>query len=300
MTSPGSWHGFSLSRGIYLEGVSCPSASLCVAVSDFGDVYSSANLAGGPGAWHKHSKVLDNPGPTWAPWPVRRPRCASRSTEPANRDIREPRHANPTWSVVNLGSDHQLGSVSCPSSTRCLVLDFNGAIRVDQPHRRGIGVGRDECAVRQRRSAQRDRVCLHDLMASWPTRSVRWSPLLIRSPLRPSGRRFTLTASTRSMPSPAHPVASARGRRQRKPADLDHPAGGSPAWVRTRGVDPSSFSPSHASRHRCASPAATRLAWLRRWRRALAPAWRLTPQLGSGAGGSPSSPVSPVRPATCA
>jgi hypothetical protein len=286
VTSPGSWHGFSLSRGIYLEGVSCPSASLCVAVSDFGDIYSSANPAGGPGAWHKHSKVLDNPGTDLGAvaCPTTSLCVAVNGTGEIATSV-NPGSANPTWSVVNLGSDHQLGSVSCPSSTRCLVLDFNGAVFASTNPTGAVSAWAGTSAPFDNDGPLNAIACVSTtscVVADEIGQVVTSADPFAATPVWKTVHVDGLD-SLNAISCASSGVCVAADGNGNLLTSTD-PAGGKPAWVRTRGVDPSGFlSVTCQSASLClaggySASVATSVA-----PGASNPAWRLTPQLGSGA-----------------
>jgi hypothetical protein len=110
-----------------LVGVSCPSVSLCLAVDDAGNILSSNNPTGGPGAWKLVHLFNAQPGEASVA-------CASDSMCAVAAGGRiltsdDPSGGRSAW-VASGGSAGLLtSSVACPAVTFCVAnTDFDGGI----------------------------------------------------------------------------------------------------------------------------------------------------------------------------
>ena len=109
-----------------LEGVSCPSSGLCVAVDRGGNVVTSTNPTGGATAWTvthvDGSNGLDSVS------------CPSSGLCVAVDDAGNVvTSTNPTggasaWTVTHVDGSRDLNSVSCPSSSLCVTVDDAGDV----------------------------------------------------------------------------------------------------------------------------------------------------------------------------
>jgi hypothetical protein len=97
-----------------LSGVSCPSESLCVAVSGFDTVVSSRSPTGGAGAWH----VVTPPAPTG-------PGACMEE--------------NAAGETVSCGLSASLRSISCPSESLCVAVSWEGFAYVSTNPSGGAG-----------------------------------------------------------------------------------------------------------------------------------------------------------------
>jgi hypothetical protein len=110
-----------------IDGMSCPSASLCVAGDDQGRILASTDPAGGAGAWTSPISVATNPlmsvscpavsmcvavdysgGHVWT------------STNPTG--------GAGAWSSASIDSGSALWAVSCPTVSLCVAVDTNGNV----------------------------------------------------------------------------------------------------------------------------------------------------------------------------
>ena len=117
-----------------LDGVSCPSASLCVAVDDAGYVFSSANPSAGPSAWTATTPLVPpayshSPGERYAT--VSCPSSSFCIATEYNGDVFT--STNPTggaaaWTATNLNDLYGLSAVACGSTSLCAVADGHGNV----------------------------------------------------------------------------------------------------------------------------------------------------------------------------
>lgn len=124
-TSAASWTQTQIPFG-YFTGVACPSAALCVAVESGGNVVTSTNPTGGPGAWQ--SAFVDPGAEGWSTIGGPTVACPSASlclaTNFHSGNVAS--STNPTggaaaWSLASLGEG--IGGVSCPTSDFCAITD---------------------------------------------------------------------------------------------------------------------------------------------------------------------------------
>src|SRR6202521_6152184 len=112
--------------GSLLDGVSCPTSSMCVAVDSAGNVLTSTNPTGGTAAWTVTNVDTANP--------MSGVSCPTTTfcvaTDGAGNVVSS---TNPTggptaWTVTNLANNAPLEAVSCPSSALCVAVDQNGDV----------------------------------------------------------------------------------------------------------------------------------------------------------------------------
>ncbi len=113
--------------GRQIRGVSCPSASLCIAVTYEGLIYSSTNPTGGAGAWN--TVDLDGRGPNTHMYGISCP-TASFCAASAGRG-KVVTSTNPTgeasdWTVTQLDHSVELRGVSCSSAAQCVAVGDDG------------------------------------------------------------------------------------------------------------------------------------------------------------------------------
>ncbi len=120
----GSWQRFQpLNVASYIESVSCASANLCVAVGNAGDILSSTDPMGGPGAWHQvdlgSQTLVAVSCPTAS-------LCAAVDLDGeafVSTDPTGPAHA---WQPVQIGG--RLTEIDCPSASLCVAADQGGRV----------------------------------------------------------------------------------------------------------------------------------------------------------------------------
>lgn len=134
---PGAWTTTQLPGPAELRGISCASASLCVAVGDNGDnirpeignealVASSGNPLGGAGAWN----VSPLPG-RQSLYGVSCPSaglCVSGDTLGNLLVATNPTGGTGAWREVDGGGSVQITAVDCASPSLCLAVDNNGDV----------------------------------------------------------------------------------------------------------------------------------------------------------------------------
>jgi hypothetical protein len=122
--------------GKQVQGVSCPSAKLCVAVTDQGFIYSSTNPTGPASAW-KSIQIDSGTGRNTHLFGVSCPTatlCVAVSGKRADEgEIFST--ANPTgdasaWRAVELGEPFEFRGVSCASTSLCVAVANDGRIVV--------------------------------------------------------------------------------------------------------------------------------------------------------------------------
>jgi hypothetical protein len=124
-----------------LLGISCPSASLCVAVGELDRVVSSANPTGGSGAWNQAEPLGEAESDcheSWSP-PCRDPRnrtirgvscpsvsvCVAVTGEGYVYSSTRPTGSGDDWRVSDIdgdGRDTHLWGVSCPTTSLCVAV----------------------------------------------------------------------------------------------------------------------------------------------------------------------------------
>ncbi|HLJ98541.1 MAG TPA: hypothetical protein VKU39_01400, partial [Streptosporangiaceae bacterium] len=110
------------------SGVSCHSATLCVAFDSSGRVAASSNPAGGPAAWkisridgHRLLAAVDCAGMCVA---IDNQGNAMTSARPASGERR--------WAFAHVDG-YQLTAATCPSASLCVASDGYGRIAIARP-----------------------------------------------------------------------------------------------------------------------------------------------------------------------
>ncbi len=125
--------GFSAWRSTYipspplaLNGISCPSADLCVAVDDRGDVLTTTAPTGGRDAWS--SADVDGR------LALNGVSCPSANlcvaVDQAGNVVTssDPTGGAPTWTVTSVDKGQRLSAVSCPTPSLCVATDSSGSV----------------------------------------------------------------------------------------------------------------------------------------------------------------------------
>jgi hypothetical protein len=107
-----------------LQGISCPSTSLCVAVDASGNTISSTAPAGGAGAWSLNA--IDGFNALEAISCPSRFMCAA--VDPAGKVVTSTDPLNPgaPWRAVVADPGRQLSAISCFGPTLCVAIDRSG------------------------------------------------------------------------------------------------------------------------------------------------------------------------------
>jgi hypothetical protein len=113
---PGIWRAAGRLPAGSLTGVSCPSASLCVAIDGSGDVFSSTDPAAGAKAWSKTS--IDGTNGLTGVACVSRGLCVAVDSAGNLATSTDP--ADGAWAVSNLEGANQFIGVACPSGSLCV------------------------------------------------------------------------------------------------------------------------------------------------------------------------------------
>jgi hypothetical protein len=113
--------------GNQIRGVSCPSPSLCVAVTYEGLIYSSPNPTGGAGAWK--TVDLSPSGPNVHLYGVSCPTasfCAASAGKGKVATTTDPTGEATDWTIAELGHQVELRGISCPSAGLCVAVGDDG------------------------------------------------------------------------------------------------------------------------------------------------------------------------------
>ncbi len=120
-----------------IEGVSCPSASLCVAVDGSGDVLTSIEPTGGAAAWT--SATIDADSGLTA---VSCPSTALCVAVDGSGDVltsTDPTGGSGAWSEVKVDAMTRIASVSCASASLCVAGDSDGNAILSTNPTGGVG-----------------------------------------------------------------------------------------------------------------------------------------------------------------
>ena len=141
----GAWHVVYAGEGPYfspygpvisnrqVQGVSCPTTQLCVAVTTLGQIYSTRDPTGPGSGW----KVVEVPGESGNThlYGVSCPNaslCVAVSGRRSNRGkvftSTDPTGGAEAWKVTDLGDSFDFRAVSCTSATLCVAAGANGEI----------------------------------------------------------------------------------------------------------------------------------------------------------------------------
>ena len=124
----GTWTGVKVDD-TFLNEVSCPSVSLCVAGDQDGNMVNSTNPTGGAGAW-----TITHVSDVAAFHGVSCPSvsfCAAVGSEGSVVTSTDPTGGAVAWSEVILGGF--LWGVSCPSTSLCIAVGDGGKVAVGTP-----------------------------------------------------------------------------------------------------------------------------------------------------------------------
>ncbi len=123
----GRWHTTQLSSSLDFRGISCATASLCVAVAQEGRLLASTNPTGGAPVW----KEIGDPA---GPGDLQAVDCLATSFCIAGNGggnlltSSEPSGGAASWGEANGGGSVQITGVSCASPSRCAAVDNNGDV----------------------------------------------------------------------------------------------------------------------------------------------------------------------------
>ena len=110
-----------------LDGVSCPSVSLCVASDAGGSVLTSTDPSGGRRVWTSTKLPVGVAGAISCPTAQF---CAATAGD-AVLTSTDPTGGRSAWTVTSLFSGyHQLTSIACPSASLCVAVDVVGDVVV--------------------------------------------------------------------------------------------------------------------------------------------------------------------------
>jgi len=129
--------------GRQIQAVSCPSAGLCVAVTDQGFIYSSTDPAGPAAAW-KSVQIDDGMGNNTHLFGVSCPTtglCVAVSGKRTDQGkiftTTEPTGPASAWTSIELGESFEFRAVSCASASLCVAVANDGRIVVSTDPRGG-------------------------------------------------------------------------------------------------------------------------------------------------------------------
>ena len=111
----------------WLDGISCPSVSLCVAVDQAGNAVTSTNPTGGTSAWQV--SAVDS-----APYGLLHVSCPTVSLCVATDNVgnvatsANPAGGTDAWTKIAVDDGKPLNGVSCPTASSCLAVDSYGDV----------------------------------------------------------------------------------------------------------------------------------------------------------------------------
>lgn len=119
-----AWREVQLDPTWDLRGISCASASLCLAVGESGLMVVSTDADGGAGSWRKLS-MPSSPGD------IEGVACLAGFCIVGNAGgnlltSTDPESASPTWTMRNGGGSVPITGISCVSASLCMAVDNNG------------------------------------------------------------------------------------------------------------------------------------------------------------------------------
>ncbi|HVV90617.1 MAG TPA: hypothetical protein VHB53_08995 [Solirubrobacterales bacterium] len=142
---PGAWHAVYVGEGRYegglepvisgrqVQGISCPSSHLCVAVTTLGQIYSSTDPTGPASAWNVTE--LKPTGRNIHLYGVSCPTesfCVAVSGRRVNTGkvftSTDPTGPASAWQEADLGESFDLRAVACASTTLCVAAGANGEL----------------------------------------------------------------------------------------------------------------------------------------------------------------------------
>ncbi len=109
-----------------LDGVSCASSGLCVAVDAFGNVVTSTDPTGGMGAWVRAG--VDGSNRVWGVSCTPGPLCVAVDSAGDVLTSTEPTGGTSKWSVAHVDGSHTILGVSCTSGSLCIAVDSAGDV----------------------------------------------------------------------------------------------------------------------------------------------------------------------------
>jgi hypothetical protein len=128
------WPGSDIS-GKQVESVSCPSANLCVAVTDKGFIYTTANPAGPASSWavteipHTKSGNIHLFGVSCPTTTFCAAVTGKRSDEGKILTTSEPRGGLSAWRIAEFpGENFEFRGISCPTTSLCVAVSEDGRI----------------------------------------------------------------------------------------------------------------------------------------------------------------------------
>jgi hypothetical protein len=119
----GQWQSARLGGAPDLRGVSCASTTLCVAVADGGQIFTSIDPTGGASAWREVAS------PT--PRDLRAVGCVTglcAAGDAGGNILTSTDLGGSNFAATNSGSSVQITGVTCPTTVRCVAVDNNGDV----------------------------------------------------------------------------------------------------------------------------------------------------------------------------
>jgi hypothetical protein len=107
-----------------IDGISCPTAELCVAVDDAGNVLFTSDPTGGPSAWH--TAPVDTDNSLFAISCPTTGMCVAVDDAGNVVSSSAPTGAASTWTVAAADPGDALEAISCVSSSDCVAVDDAG------------------------------------------------------------------------------------------------------------------------------------------------------------------------------
>ena len=128
-SGPPGWSSATVDSGVKIQGVSCPSATLCVGVDHSGNVLKGTNPIGGPSAW-----TLVHPVSFYSLNGISCPStslCVAVGSSGQIVSTSTPAGGYTAWSSITADGTITINAVSCASSSLCVVADAAGNVLVN-------------------------------------------------------------------------------------------------------------------------------------------------------------------------
>jgi YD repeat-containing protein len=124
--SPG-WTKATVESGVAIQGLSCPSATVCVGVDHSGDVLWATNPIGGSSAWTKVNISLDSLNGISCP---NTGFCAAVGTSGQVEVADNPTGSYTAWSAATIDGSTAINAISCPTVGEylCVATDAAGNV----------------------------------------------------------------------------------------------------------------------------------------------------------------------------
>jgi hypothetical protein len=128
-----------------LASVSCPTASLCVALDSTGYVVTTTDPNGGASAWSSSSSRINTSAGLYGLSCPSSSLCVAVGGGSGEADVAtstDPAGGSATWRESTLSGGNQLSAVSCPSVSLCVAVGYGGTLATSTDPAGGAGTWR--------------------------------------------------------------------------------------------------------------------------------------------------------------